>query len=252
MKRTKYYQQGTIPAIALAASAIISLIALTGLYLTPTTPDKSEADIFITPSAKTLSVGEEFTVTIGVRADIPVNVFTGTVYFNKEALTVKSISYNTNVADLWTEEPWYKNGNGTIGFAGGTTKVGGFIGTDTLITINFISTGIGSGDIYIKNARVLEHNGLGSDVEIAPLQPTFFTITSTTSLLHTIAEKSTRPIDVVIIEEAPTADLSGDDRITLADVSIFMLYLSNQNREADLNGDGLVNTTDLSILLQTL
>lgn len=242
---------GSVFPMTLAASAIISLLALTGMYLVPITITPFEADIFISPDAKTLSVGEEFLITVEVSATVPVNVFTGMIWFNNQTIEVLSINYNTSVADLWTQEPWFKNGDGSIGFAGGTTKPGGFIGSDTLMTVTFRAIGVGEGNIMIENARILEHNGRGTDATIALLEPTFFTVASS-SEGRTIIEKNTPPIDIVILEETPGTDLTNDGKTTLADLSVFMLHLSTGNRMSDFTGDGFINTADLSILLQSI
>ena len=251
MNRHRQYQTGAIPAVALTASAILSLLALTGIYMLPITTTTTEADMLITPTSKTVTIGESFTVAIEVQADVPVNVFTGLIWFNNEALEVLQIDYNTGVADLWTQDPWYKNGDGSIGFAGGTTKPGGFIGTDTLMTITFQAINAGEGNIMIENARILEHDGQGTDATIASLEPTYFTIATTTGTSRTIVEKTVPPVDIMIMTEERTTDLNTDGKTDIADLSIFMLHLTAGNRVADFNGDGAVTIADLSILLQT-
>lgn len=241
---------GSIVPITLAASAIISILALMGIYLVPITPTITEADMFISPSSKTLSVQEEFSVTVNVSATVPVNAFTGTILFNREALEVISIDYNTSVADLWTEEPWYKNGEGTIGFAGGTTNRGGFTGSDILMTIIFKAIAPGDGNVWIQNARVLEHDGSGTDADVSPFESVYFTVSTSTS--RAVVEKNTSPIDVQIMSETRTTDLNNDGKVTLADLSMFMLFFTSGNRQADFNGDGSITTADLNILLQSL
>ena len=141
--------KGTAVPFALAIAGVVSTLTIAGLMANsfsayPQADMRTEADL------KTRSIGEMFQVKLVVESSVPVNAFSGDLSFNTEILTVERIDYNTSIADLWVKEPWYSNGGGIITFAGGTTKQGGFTGTDTLLTITFTTHKEGQGFIGIN------------------------------------------------------------------------------------------------------
>jgi hypothetical protein len=230
----------TLVATGLAAATILSLIA----YPPPTTP----VSLRIEPVAQTLVQGETFTIRIIVAATEPVNAFTGELVFSNETLEVVAIDYNTTVADLWVEEPWYNRADNTLYFAGGTTKPGGFIGTDTLLSITLAAKRVGTASLALKKAQVLQHNGLGTE---APLTLSVDALFTTTELAVQTNKLSPFPITktYTIIPTPPNFDLTGDGVVTFADVSIFLLHLGSSDLRYDFNRDGSVTTEDLTLLL---
>jgi hypothetical protein len=183
-----------------------------------------------------------------------VNVFAGELLFDTNTLEVVSIDYNISIADLWAEEPWYSNGDGTLTFIGGTTRSGGFLGTDTLITITFKAKEEGGGSLLISDATILQHDGLGSEAVLAEPIDALFTVTeqSTTSTTTTDANliQAVRMGSTYnVVQSLPSTDLNGDGRQTIADTSTLLLHLGSSDMRYDLNGDGAVNFTDFNIIL---
>jgi hypothetical protein len=191
-------------------------------------------------------VGDTFTVEIVVDSSVPVNVFAGEVLFNQNVLSVEKIDYNNSVADLWAELPWYSNGDGTLTFGGGTTMQGGFRGSQTLIKILFNAKAEGSGFISINNPRILRHDELGSELELAKSTDVVFTVGANEANL--IKELNVNA-PFSIVEKAPSTDLNNDGKQSLADISIFMLQITGGDSRYDFNLDGAVNLKDLNILL---
>lgn len=237
---------GTIVPPTLIASVILSILAVTGMYLLPT--DTEETALLLTSGTYVSAPGETFTVKIETTSDIPVNAFKGTITFNEEVLTVASIDYNTSLADLWAEEPWYKNGAGTIEFAGGTTRPGGFTGTDTLLTVTFKALNPGNGNLVLSNTLILMHDGQGTEAVLTNYIDTLFTV-SAKEPEQIITHEAKSAAEVIVLNELPTPDLTNDGKVNTADLSIFLLLLPTNNPKGDFNGDGKVNTADLSILL---
>lgn len=233
-------KRGNIFVTTLVASAIIGFLSV--LSLTPVTTEPI-VSISVTPNTIVGSVGNTITATVRVRADRAVNAYTGIVRFDPAVITVTDISYNTAVADLWAEAPWYQNGDGTIHFAGGTTQPGGFTGEDTLLTITFLAENPGKARIVLTDAAVLLHDGFGTAADLAPMLDSLVTIGTP---LTPTSEPQT---DVIVRTATYVTDLSGDRKTTLVDVSIFMLYLASGDLRGDINRDGRVNTLDLSIML---
>lgn len=232
----------------MVAGVIGAFISIASLILSPDILGPA-ADIRIEPSNGTFEIGETFTIAIVVESKTPVNVFSGLVTFNPETLIVDGIDYNTSIADLWAVLPWYDNGEGTLKFAGGTTREGGFVGKDTLITITFKTVKEGVGALSLTDARILKHDGLGTDVDLEAPIDALFTVAPEEIESKTVVKKDTTGGLVRVIPQSRSFDLNNDGLNTFADVSIFMIHLSEQNLRSDFNQDGTVNIVDANLIL---
>lgn len=237
-----------VPALPLLTASIIAgLIGISSFLLGPTIIGPA-ANVRIEPTSGLAVVGETFVIQVVVTASVPVNVFKGLLVFDTERLEVDSIDYNTSIADLWAEEPWYSNGEGTINFIGGTTKSGGFIGEGTLITITFRTKQNGEAHVAMEEMRILQHDGLGTEIGVEKPIDSIFAISTDSLKDETVFETTLNGPTVSVVNETPKTDLNGDGAQTLADTSIFMTDLVTQNNRSDFNEDGTVNLKDLSIL----
>lgn len=231
---------------------IVSLISLlTYVGVTANLFDSlPQADMRLDPEQIITPSHEAFTIDVIVSSNIPVNVFSGNIVFDPKHLTIVKIDYNTSIADLWAELPWYHNGDGTLNFAGGTTRPGGFTGEGKLISVTFEALEAGPGDIVIASARILQHDGLGTDATLAPSIDAIVTVTGTdpgtTQVLYTAGEHT----NYLATSKPRSTDLNGDGKRSLADASIFMSDLATQNERSDFDEDGRVSLRDLSILMQ--
>ncbi len=226
------------------------VLAVTSGSMLASVVGQSEADMYLSPSSGSFKVGEPIVVNLRVRSDIPTNVFAGDLRFNPDYLAVDKIDYNTSIADLWAIEPWYKNGEGTLQFAGGTTRVEGFIGDEQLLTITFKSIAKGETTLELFDANILKHDGLGSEVSL---------IENTIDALFSLDKEELKPEiiffrdwsggTIAVEPEQRLIDLNADGKQSTADISIFMVDLVKGNLRSDFNQDGEVNTKDLSIIL---
>jgi hypothetical protein len=250
MKRS--LRKGMIIPPALAASVLLGLLAVTGMYLLPSAG--TETSLALTPETFVSKPGDIFSVQILTTSDIPVNAFKGLVRFNEEVLMVDSINYNTSLADLWAITPWYQNGAGTIEFAGGTTRFGGFVGTDTLLTINFKALQAGNGNLILEDTQILMHDGLGTEAALVDYIDTLFLVKAEEVEQKTpnerVEHEAKSVADVLVLTKLPTPDLNNDGVVDIVDVSILLLIIPTGDLKGDLNDDGKVNTADLSIILQ--
>jgi hypothetical protein len=195
-------------------------------------------------------VGEIFTIEVIIDTHSAVNVFKGLVRFDSERLEVRSINYNTSIADLWAQEPWYSNGDGTISFIGGTTKIGGFNGKGTLVTVTFVTRAIGEAAINIEDMQILAHDGLGTTLPVSvPIDAVFAISTKQLESEMKLSTDVSGPT-VTVVAAPPDTDLNDDGNQTIADTSIFMTDIVTQNLRSDFNQDGAVTLKDLSILTQ--
>lgn len=227
----------------LIGSIIVAILGVGGAMLVP-----PEADMHIEPKDGVYTIGDTFVVDIIVTSQIPVNVFQGDLSFNADVVYVDSIDYNTSIADLWAKRPWYQNGDGTLNFIGGTTRTGGFIGTGKIISITFGTKAVGDAMITVQKARILKHDGLGSDATLTEPIDTLFTVAEAVDHITVLKKNELNAVLRVIPDIAPT-DLNKDGKQTLADMSIFLGYFASRNIDGDINSDGKVNMTDMSIML---
>lgn len=246
MKRFSLHR-GTIGGPVLVGAAIVAFITLVSVLL----PQFASTRIFIQPEEGRTTVGEIISIDVVVEANEPVNAFAGDVVFDNEVFSVERIDYNTSIAELWVTEPWYSKAENTVYFAGGTTRTGGFTGNGVLMTIHLRANHDGFVDVSLQNARMLRHDGLGSDVSLPVSIDAVFTAEEE-------MEKSERAYVAEqrswyqVGDASPSTDINNDGRTTLADLSIFMLNVGSNNIRYDLNQDGTVSIKDLSVLMEAL
>lgn len=248
MKQTRLASRGAIVQGALVASIVLAFLSLASFLLVPVAIEPL-ADMRIEPIHGEVVIGDTFKVQVVVSAQTPVNVFKGEVLFDHNVLSVESIDYNVSIADLWAELPWYENGNGTINFTGGTTQKGGFLGTGSLMTITLKAHAQGETTLHLIEARILEHNGLGTDVPLKEPLDAFFTVEESIIAAQTVASPEVTTVILNVASERPSTDLNGDGNQTMVDVSIFMIHIFDNDTRFDFNLDGKIDTDDLGILM---
>jgi hypothetical protein len=235
------------PLRLLIAGAILATGVFTAsVALAP--GETEEASLSLSPHKLMAAINTPIKLEVMISSDTPINAFMGEVVFDTSLFSVDKIEYNTDLADLWVTEPWYNKANNTIYFAGGTTRPGGFIGKDNLLTIYLSSQNTGETIIGIKNARILKHDGLGTDTVLAP------GIDGIISLMKsdpssTVAEIEDMETSVTISPLLPNYDVNNDGKVSLADIATFMLKLGSNELRFDFNQDGKVSTADLSLIL---
>ena len=249
MKGTKnFFEHGSVVPLLLGALALMGLMTALGVVGIPGL-EKPVASIALEPQSGLLARGDIFTVHIVVSSNIAVNVFGGELDFDQNVLQVQSINYNTSVADLWAEKPWYSNGDGTLNFVGGTTRKGGFVGSENLLTITFKAIGTGAGTLTLRGARILQHDGLGTDAPLSSPIDALFTVENSPANKDVLAPEAMPRSSFTVLSQKPDTDLNGDGKHTLIDTSIFMLHIGQGESRYDFNQDGHVDTKDLSIIL---
>lgn len=229
----------------LAGSVILALVSIYAVVVN-TAP---EASMHLSPAGGVVNIGKPFSVSVLVESKVPVNAFSGGVAFDASFLRVEGITYNTEIADLWVEKPWYSAGDGEVQFAGGTTKSGGFTGSGDLITITFMPLAAGVSPLAIHNAAIYEHDGFGSAAELTQSIDSLFTIEALGNQAR-IIEKPSTVTKVAVVDEAVTFDLNGDGKVSLIDVSIFLLNGLSNDPRFDFNRDGTVDGADRALLLE--
>jgi hypothetical protein len=131
---------------------------------------------------------------------------------------------------------------------GGTTKLGGFVGSEKLIRVEFVALQDGQGIISLHNARILLHDGLGTDAKLKETINSIVTIQSIDVPSESIVTPPETSTNYMVVKNPPTTDLNGDGNQTFSDISIFIINIASDNPRFDFNLDGEVDGADLKIL----
>lgn len=245
MKRIRdFFEKGNTVPLLLGATAFVAFATIMGIN----TFTKPSVGMRLEPLEYTTKEGQTFGIDVMVDSEVPTNVFSGELRFSPDILKIESIDYNTSVADLWAELPWFNNGEGTLNFGGGTTKQGGFTGNAKLIHVEFKTLKDGQGIISLHNARILLHDGLGTDVKLKGTVNSIVTISDLDVSPENIIIQPETKTSVLVTKNPPTTDLNGDGKQTFSDISIFILNIAGNNPRFDFNQDGKVDGADLRIL----
>jgi hypothetical protein len=141
---------------------ISQAIILLGLFLFFTV-NAFAADLSLSPSTGSYSVGQTFTVTLkAVPNTDSINAVEATVKFDPKVLSVVSVGKTGSAFSLWTTEPTFSNTAGTIQFGGGSPAP--FKVTSSILTITFRTVAEGTGAVSFSGASVLAADGKGTDV----------------------------------------------------------------------------------------
>ena len=137
------------------------------------------ADLSISPSTGSYTVGQTFTATIrAIPNGDSVNAVEATLSYNPAVLSVVSVSKTGSAFSLWTTEPTFSNSAGTIQFGGGSPTP--FTSSSNLLSVTFRTVAEGTGSIKFTEASVLAADGRGTDVYKAATDGSF-TVTAGTA-----------------------------------------------------------------------
>lgn len=137
------------------------------------------ADLSLTPSTGSYSVGQTFTVTVKAVPNADnINAVESTVTYDPAVLSVVSVSKNGSAFSLWTAEPTFSNSAGTVTFGGGSPTP--FKTTSNLLSITFRTVTAGAASLGFKSSSVLAADGRGTDVFKNGIGATFTVTTATT------------------------------------------------------------------------
>ena len=122
------------------------------------------ATLKVNPNTGVYTVGKQFTISVSLNTDgKSVNAADGILTFNPKELQVISASRGNSIFNLWTEEPTFSNGAGTISFGGGSPT--GYKGTSgTVMQVSFKALGAGTPKVNFKSGSVLAADGLGTNI----------------------------------------------------------------------------------------
>jgi hypothetical protein len=121
------------------------------------------ADLALTPSTGSYSVGQTFTATVRALPNgSNVNAVEASLKFDQTLLSVVSVSKTGSVFSLWTTEPSFSNAAGTVTFGGGSPSP--FSASSNIVTVTFRTLAAGSATVTFSSGSVLAADGRGTDV----------------------------------------------------------------------------------------
>lgn len=238
-------------AVIIAETFSIASNSNIGSLLAAATSSVTTAPVvlYFTPydGKDSLVVGQTADLDININARLPINAIGATIVFPQDDFDVVGINKSKSFLNLWTEDTVIKEGSGEVHFSGGTTMKGGMTGTSTVLTITVRAKKEGEAKLTVENVQVFANDGKGTSVD-----------NDTRPFVYTIEENASSTPD----EEggggapqphAPSADFSGDGKITIVDLSILIIKIvMPYEARYDLDMDGTVGLSDLSILLSLM
>jgi hypothetical protein len=121
------------------------------------------ASMKFSPASGSHAVGKTFTITVTTDSGTDTfNSASAAISFDKEFLSVQSVSKNGSALSLWAVEPSSNNGNGTVSFEGGNTTP--LTGQRSLLTVTFKALKVGTAAVTITSGSVLAADGKGTDI----------------------------------------------------------------------------------------
>lgn len=196
--------------------------------------------IRLEPSQTTVLIGERFSIDIYASAHVPVNAIDLTIDFSPEMVEILSIDKAQSVLTIWTKEPTVENNSIILG--GGTFRRG-FVGEHLVATIKAEAKQNGLTEFLVSDAELLAGDGKGTPVTVTGVgdkSKTSFYIYDQNEDPSQISAK----LNLVI-----NADIDGDGKVTLRDISSFMAAWHSKSTTYDFNSDGNMNFIDFSIIL---
>ncbi len=122
------------------------------------------ATLRVSPSTGVYTAGKTFTVSVLLNTEgKSVNAADGQLSYNPRELQVVSVSRASSIFNLWTEEPTFSSGAGTITFGGGSPS--GYKGTNgTIVAVTFKALGAGTPKVNFVSGSALAADGMGTNV----------------------------------------------------------------------------------------
>jgi hypothetical protein len=179
---------------------------------------------------------KSFTIAVYAVATTPVNAVSLSIGFPEDKIEVLGIDRGESVITLWTSDPRVENG--AVILEGGTYRKG-FVGKHLIATIRAKAKTTGEIVFSTKEASLLAGDGRGTAINAK--------IGEDSSLRLKIGEATgTLEGEAVVLL---VSDVNTDGKVTLDDISIFMVEWVKQNNRYDFNNDGAMTFRDFSILL---
>jgi hypothetical protein len=230
------------PAVESKASVRLMFSTMLGLvaFMAASLVTSDGSYIKLVANSDLVLKGERFSIEIYAYATEPVNALDLTINYDKSVMKVISVDKAQSVLTIWTEEPKITDTQITLG--GGTFRRG-FVGEHLVAVIKAEAMTTGRAEVLVESARLLAGDGLGTPVKLAAN-------TANDKVSFIVYDTDQSPDQIrAELGLAVTADIDGDGKVTLRDISSFMAAWHNKTATYDFNNDGRMNFVDFSIIL---
>lgn len=235
-----YYQRQRGPVRRTFAASLTAVVGVGLLAALATTPDESA--LYLTTDSETVVVGERFFIDVMVDASTAVNAVDVDISFPSEQLSIAALRDGESVLTIWTEPPSVEGD--VISISGGTFRRG-FSGEHRILSITAVATEPGVLRLEPQSVTLLAGDGSGDDVTIDAKE-------QTPLRLYAVAPGDARANQAAAGDpsgESRPTHLTGQGRVTMQDISVFMSAWNNRSPVYDFTGDGRMTFRDFSILL---
>lgn len=142
----------------------ILLLFVAGVFLAPAKILAAQASLFISPSAKSYVVGQTFTVSLNLSADLAVNAVEGNLVYPTDKLEALSVSKSGSIISLWVNEPVISKNSGNVYFAGVILNPGYKGRGVKILSVNFRVKAAGEAFVTVANGSALANDGYGTQI----------------------------------------------------------------------------------------
>lgn len=219
------------PVIMLGIFAVLSAAAITS---------ENDSYVRLEPSETLVMNGESFLIDIYAFAHIPVNAIDVAVEFSPDMVEIESVDIGRSVLTIWTQEPIIREN--TILFSGGTFRRG-FLGEHIVATIKVKAKYTGKTEFLVRDVKLLAGDGKGTPVSIDETD-------SKSKTSFYIYDQNEDPEQISAkLGISINPDIDDDGKVSLRDISVFMVAWHSKSITYDFNNDGRMNFFDFSIIL---
>lgn len=152
----------------------------------------------LTSAKNTYFKGDSFQVSLSINtAGQTINTIEGVISVPLDKFQILETRYGNSIISLWVERPKIDSGKGIISFTGGIP--GGFGGSNgPILSFTLKAKQTGSGQISLKDIKVLLNDGQGTELKNISLK----TLTLTIKEPLPVPEEEEKPVEVYL----PPAD----------------------------------------------
>ena len=164
--------------LSLLASILGLLVVFSGSL---TVNAQSSGTLLVSPGTGVYQANSVFTVRVMVNTGgASINAAEGKLSFDNNELSVVNVSQAGSIFNLWTTEPEFSNGAGTITFGGGSPK--GYKGSaGTVFSVTFRALRESTADVSFSSGVILAADGKGTNI-IGTMSGGVYTINSQATL----------------------------------------------------------------------
>ncbi len=186
------------------------------------------ASLSVSPSSGVYTAGQVFSANVTVNTNgASVNAADGTLTYNPSEITVLGVSKGS-IFNLWTADPSFSNGAGTITFSGGSPT--GYTGSNgTVISVTFKASSAGSPKVSFSKGSVLAADGRGTNV-----------LTTMNGGAFTIGAKTVASEPEKIIEYVPPANTPSAPQVTSSTHPDATKWYNIKTAELSWKSDGTI------------